>query len=70
MRRQWAASWGSAVLTGRLTQRGDGLLIGVELVDARDNNQIWGEHYNRKLSDILLCSKRSQRKSPRSCGCG
>jgi TolB-like protein/Tfp pilus assembly protein PilF len=42
-----------AVLTGRVTQRGDGLLIGVELVDARDNNQIWGEHYNRKLSDIV-----------------
>ena len=42
-----------AVLTGRVTQRGDGLLIGVELVDARDNNQIWGEHYNRKLSDIF-----------------
>ena len=42
-----------AILTGRVTQRGDGLLIGVELVDARDNNQIWGEHYNRKLSDIF-----------------
>jgi len=42
-----------AVLTGRVTQRGDGLLIGVELVDARDNNQIWGEHYNRKFSDIV-----------------
>jgi serine/threonine protein kinase/Tfp pilus assembly protein PilF len=41
------------VLTGRVTQQGDGLLIGVELVDARDNNQIWGEHYNRKLSDII-----------------
>jgi hypothetical protein len=22
-------------------------------VDARDNNQIWGEHYNRKLADIV-----------------
>ena len=54
MRRQWAASWGcERSYTGRLTQRGDGLLIGVELVDARDNNQIWGEHYNRKLSDIF-----------------
>jgi serine/threonine protein kinase/tetratricopeptide (TPR) repeat protein len=42
-----------AVLTGRVTQRGDGLWIGVELVDTRDNNQIWGEHYNRKLSDIV-----------------
>jgi TolB-like protein/Flp pilus assembly protein TadD len=42
-----------AVLTGRVTQRGDWLVIGVELVDTRDNNQIWGEHFNRKLSDIV-----------------
>jgi TolB-like protein len=42
-----------AVLTGRVTQHGDSLLIGVELVDVRDNNQIWGEHYNRKLADIV-----------------
>jgi tetratricopeptide (TPR) repeat protein len=42
-----------AVLTGRVTQHGDALLIGVELVDVRDNNQIWGEHYNRRLADIV-----------------
>ena len=42
-----------AVLTGKVTQRGDGLVLSVELVDARDSNQIWGEQYNRKLSDIL-----------------
>lgn len=42
-----------AVLTGRLVQRGDGLAISLELVDTRDNRQLWGEQYNRKLSDIL-----------------
>ena len=42
-----------AVLTGRVTPRGDSLSISVELVDARDNSHIWGEQYNRKLSDIL-----------------
>jgi len=42
-----------AVLTGRVMQRGDNLLVSVELVDVRDNKQLWGEHYNRKLVDIF-----------------
>jgi len=42
-----------AVLTGRIMQRGDSLTIGVELIDARDNKQLWGEQYQRKLSDLL-----------------
>ena len=43
-----------AVLTGRVVQRGDGLSISVELVNARDNSLIWGEQYTRKLADLLL----------------
>ena len=31
-----------AVLTGRVAQRGDGLSINVELINAQDNSQIWG----------------------------
>ncbi len=42
-----------AVLTGRIMQRGDRLTIGVELIDARDNKQLWGEQYERPLSDLL-----------------
>jgi TolB-like protein/lipopolysaccharide biosynthesis regulator YciM len=42
-----------AILTGRVTQRGESLLISVELVDARDKTQIWGEQYNRHSSDLL-----------------
>ena len=42
-----------ALLTGRLAQRGDDLVINVELIDTRDRTQIWGEQYNRKLADIL-----------------
>jgi TolB-like protein/Tfp pilus assembly protein PilF len=41
------------VLTGRMTQRGDGLLISVELINAQDNSQIWGQQYNRKLADVF-----------------
>jgi serine/threonine-protein kinase len=42
-----------AVLTGRVVQRGDRLVINVELVEVRNNRQLWGEQYNRKLADIL-----------------
>ena len=42
-----------AVLTGRITQRGDGLAINIELVDVRDNSQIWGQQYNRRLADVF-----------------
>ena len=42
-----------AVLTGRVTQRGDGLSISVELINAQDNSQIWGQQYNRKLADVF-----------------
>src|SRR6266567_224835 len=42
-----------AILTGRVTQRGDDLSINIELVDGRDDSHIWGAHYDRKLADIL-----------------
>jgi TolB-like protein/Flp pilus assembly protein TadD len=41
------------LLTGRLRQRGDGLTIGVELINAQDNSQLWGQQYNRKLADVF-----------------
>ena len=41
-----------AVLIGRLAQRGDDLAISVELVDVRDNRHLWGQQYNRKLSEV------------------
>src|SRR5207249_8443856 len=42
-----------AVLTGRVLQRGDSLIVQAELVDAKQNSQLWGEQYNRKPSDLL-----------------
>jgi serine/threonine-protein kinase len=42
-----------AVLTGRIVQRGDAFSIRAELVNARDDTHLWGEEYNRRLSDIL-----------------
>jgi serine/threonine protein kinase/Flp pilus assembly protein TadD len=43
-----------AVLTGTFSQRGDDLIINAELVDVRDNSHLWGEQYNRKLSDMQV----------------
>ncbi|MGH6611328.1 MAG: hypothetical protein ACRECQ_13850, partial [Burkholderiaceae bacterium] len=42
-----------AVLTGKVTPRGDDLLISLALVDVRDNSHLWGEQYHRKLSGLL-----------------
>ncbi|MBI1762565.1 MAG: protein kinase [Acidobacteria bacterium] len=44
----------SAVLTGRIAQRGEALAISAELVDARDGSRLWGAHYERHLADLML----------------
>ncbi len=46
-----------AVMTGRLSKRGDNLNITVELVDARTNKSLWGEQYERKLSELLTTQR-------------
>ena len=42
-----------AVLTGKIIRRGDDMIVSAELVDVRDNSHLWGEQYDRKLSDLL-----------------
>ena len=42
-----------AVFKGRVTQVGDNLTVSAELIDARNNDHIWGEQYSRKASDIF-----------------
>ena len=42
-----------SVLTGRITQRGDNLTISVNLVDTRNGKSLWGEQYERKMSELL-----------------
>jgi serine/threonine-protein kinase len=42
-----------AILTGRLIQTGDELLISVNLEDVENSRQLWGEQYNRKLSNLV-----------------
>src|SRR5687768_9722849 len=46
-----------AVMTGRLAQIGDNLTISVELVDLRNNKLLWGEQYDRKMTDLLATQR-------------
>jgi serine/threonine-protein kinase len=51
-----------AVLTGRLMQRGETMLISTELIDIRDNKQLWGEQYERQLADMLSVQREIARE--------
>ena len=42
-----------AVMLGRVMQLGEKLIIRSELVKVSDGSQIWGEQYDRTLSDLL-----------------
>ena len=41
------------VLTGRLFQRGETLVIGAELVEVQSGAQVWGQQYRRQMTDIF-----------------
>jgi len=41
------------VLTGKVVHRGDRLRIQADLVDVTDGSQLWGQRYNRQVSDIF-----------------
>ena len=45
------------VLTGRITQYGNNLSVSAELMDAENNSQIWGESYNRGISNLFALQK-------------
>ena len=43
-------------------QRGDNLTISAELVDVRNNKLLWGEQYERKMSDLLATQREIARE--------
>jgi DNA-binding winged helix-turn-helix (wHTH) protein/TolB-like protein/Tfp pilus assembly protein PilF len=43
-----------AVVTGRMSRRGDIITIQADLIDLENVSQLWGQHYDHKLSDVLL----------------
>jgi len=51
-----------AVVTGRVTQLADTLVIQVELVDVSSGAQIWGERFNRKLTDVVTMQEEISRE--------
>ena len=57
-----------AVVTGRVVLRGENVSINAELVDASDGRQLWGEHYNQKLSDVLSIQDEIARRIADSLG--
>ena len=46
-----------AVMSGRMIQRGDNLTISVDLVDVKNRKSLWGEQYERKMSDLLATQR-------------
>jgi len=42
-----------AVLTGRVHQRGDTLVVNAELMEVTTGSQLWGQQYNRRLADVF-----------------
>lgn len=46
-----------AVMTGRLIQRGDNLTISVDLIDVKNKRTLWGEQFERRLTDLLATQR-------------
>ena len=42
-----------AILNGRVSHRGDQLVLNLELVDVQTENVLWSEQYNRHQSDLV-----------------
>ncbi len=43
-----------AVVTGRMRRHGDIISIQADLIDLQSVAQLWGQHYDHKVSDVLL----------------
>lgn len=62
-----------AVVMGRVSQRGHALSIQADLVNVADGSQLWGEQYNRTLSEVLtiqqeISSEIAERLTPKITG--
>jgi Tfp pilus assembly protein PilF len=52
----------ATVLSGRVTQRGSGLAIHVELADAGNGWRLWGARYERPIGDLLAVQEEIARE--------
>ena len=46
-----------AVLSGRITHRGQVLEVQVDLIDIKRESQLWGNHYESSMTDVLSLQK-------------
>jgi serine/threonine protein kinase/Flp pilus assembly protein TadD len=51
-----------SVLTGRVRQVGDTLIIQVDLVDTKTGSQLWGMEYERRTADVLAVKQEIARE--------
>lgn len=52
-----------ALLLGTVSQHGGDLRVSLELVDARDQRQLWGAQYDRKVTDMLSLQEEITRQT-------
>ena len=55
-----------AIVTGRIVQRGDMLVIRTEMVDSVTEAQLWGEQFNRRITDIFAVQEEMAAEITRS----
>jgi eukaryotic-like serine/threonine-protein kinase len=51
-----------AVVSGRVLQRQDSLIVKAELVDVARQDQLWGDSYNRKMTDLFTVQEEIARE--------
>ncbi len=54
----------AALVSGRVTPHGDTVDVSAEITDTRNNNELWGQHYSGKSSDIIAFRSRSPATLP------
>src|SRR6185295_4966827 len=54
------------VLTGRLLQRNERLIVRAELIDAADGAHLWGDAYDRNVTDIFAMQEEIAREISRN----
>ena len=51
-----------AVLSGRLLQRDNRVIVRTELIDVSDGAQLWGQEYNRASADVFVLQEQLARE--------
>jgi TolB-like protein len=58
------------IVTGSVNKVGDTYLISIELINASDRSQIWGNNTTAKRQTCSSSNLKSLARLPTSCGCG